>query len=121
MYPVMIENVNALLRQLSASRSVTDYRRYLDAIKMEFIEMFTYQESRMYQQKYPQYYQHKHHHEQFIEKLDDISDQFSSDYFGSTTAAQLENVIKTWLLQHIFMYDKLWGQYTTGKRIRVRQ
>ena len=114
MYPVMIENVNASLRLLAASRTVTDYRKHVDAIKMEFIRLFSYQESLMYQQKYPQYYQHKHHHEQFIEKLKEISSQFSSDYFGSTTAAQVDNIIKNWLMQHIFMYDKIWGQFTNG-------
>ncbi len=114
MYPVLIENVEAILRLLASSRTVTDYRRHVEAIKMEFINLFSYQEVMMMQQKYPQYYQHKHHHEQFIDKLDDIASQFSSDYFGSTTAAQVENVIKNWFMQHIFMYDKIWGQYTTG-------
>ena len=116
MYPVMIENVNALLRQLSASRSVTDYRRYLDAIKMEFIEMFTYQESRMYQQKYPQYYQHKHHHEVFLQSIDSVYDQISANYYLGSTYAQLDNMITNWLMQHIFMYDKMWGKFTqTGE------
>ena len=71
MYPVMIENVNASLRLLAASRSVTDYRKHVDAIKMEFIRLFSYQESLMYQQKYPQYYQHKHHHEQLQQRRED--------------------------------------------------
>ena len=111
MYPVMIENVNMLLRMMAACRTAKDYSKNLDAIKMEFVDMFAYQENRMLVQKYPQYYQHKHHHEQLLERLDAVYDSLSLDYVGST-AAQVENLITNWVMQHIFLYDKLWGQYT---------
>lgn len=112
MYPVVLENVQLQLRMLTASRTTTDYRKNLEDIKAQFIELFTYQENMMFNQKYNQYYQHKHDHEKFIEELDGLYGQISGDYFGST-AAQVENVITNWLMRHIFMYDKLWGKYTT--------
>ncbi|MBO5561856.1 MAG: hypothetical protein J6A07_09410 [Firmicutes bacterium] len=109
MLPAVLENVNAHVRMLSASRTAGDYKKHIDAIKSEFIELFTYQESLMVMQKYSQYYQHKHHHEVFLQTIDSIYDQITADYFG-TTYAQVDNMITNWLMQHIFMYDKMWGK-----------
>ena len=117
LYPVMVENVNAIMRDLMASRTVTDYKKNLDAIKNEFIQMFSYQESLMFMQKYNQYYQHKHHHETFLEQLNAIYSQVSADYFGST-AAQVDNMINNWFMQHIFMYDKLWGMSVNKEKTK---
>ncbi len=115
LYPIMIDNVNAIIRNLMASRTVTDYKQNLDEIKKEFIRMFTLQEKLMYEQNYSQYYQHKHNHETFIESLNSLYGQANADYFGST-AVQVDNMVNNWFMQHLFKYDKLWGMMINKKK-----
>ena len=116
MLPAVLENVNAHIRMLSATRASGDSKKHIEGIKAEFIELFNYQESMMVMQKYSQYYQHRHHHEVFLQSIDAVYDQISANYYLGSTYAQLDNMITNWLMQHIFMYDKMWGKFTqTGE------
>ena len=111
MYQKTFANVNAILRDMNMSRNAVDVQNNIERIKKEFIELFSYQESLMIMNKYPQYYQHKHHHEQFIDGMDSFIRRADDDYFGCN-ASSVEKVINDWVMKHIFMYDKLYTKFT---------
>lgn len=114
MYQRTMVSVSAILRDMNMSRSIVDTQSNIERIKKEFIELFSYQESLMIMNKYPQYYQHKHHHEQFIDSLDGFIKKANDDYYGSS-AFTVEKVIDDWIMKHIFMYDKLYAKFVGVK------
>ena len=59
---------------------------------------------------YPLYYQHKHSHEQLIDKIDVVTNEYMASAYSFSTS-QLENVINEWFVRHVFLDDKMFADF----------
>jgi hemerythrin-like metal-binding protein len=106
----LVENVNAMVRKMNASRNPSLMVKNIRELKDVFIEYFSYQETMMTISNYPQYYQHKHSHEILFDKLDMVANEYMAGSYGYNTT-QLENTINEWFIKHIFMDDKTFADF----------
>lgn len=106
----LVDNVNDVIRKMNSSRNPMLMQKQIDELRNCCIDYFSYQETMMTMSGYPNYYQHRHHHELLIDKLDSAANEYMAGSYGYSTS-QLENVLNQWFIQHVFMEDKTFAAY----------
>lgn len=110
LYMTTFAKINGYLKDMSRVRTNMEFQAYINSIKSEFIKIFSYQEELMAQDNFPEYYKHKHHHEQFIENLNAYIIEKDDDFVGFDINS-IENMTNNWVMQHIFTYDRVYSSY----------
>jgi len=106
----LVTEINAIMRNITASRNPSMMVKRIQEIKDCCIEYFSYQETMMIISNYPLYYQHKHSHEQLIDKIDVVTNEYMASAYSFSTS-QLENVINEWFVRHVFLDDKMFADF----------
>lgn len=106
----LVDDVNSIIRKMTASRNPSLMSKQIDELKNCCIDYFSYQETMMTMSNYPQYYQHRHSHENLIDKIDAVSNEYMAGSYGYSTS-QVENVLNQWFIQHVFMDDKTFAVF----------
>ena len=110
LYMITFAKINGYLKDMSRVRTNMEFQAFINSIKAEFIKMFSYQEELMAKDNFPEYYKHKHHHEQFIENLNAYIIEKDDDFVGFDINS-IENMTNDWVMKHIFMYDRIYSNY----------
>lgn len=125
-YDVKVERFNAqhrhlfeIVKKLYAAIENKDDRLALAGIINDLIryskEHFTEEEMSLLKSQYPGYDKHRKQHKLFIDKIE----QIAIDYNSGKHLLHFDILIllKNWVLQHIMIADKEYGEYLNSKGI----
>ena len=76
---------------------------------------FTTEEKRMIKEKYPRLEYHKTQHQEFVNTLKHLSDDFLEDGATTSLAESVNVFLFNWLVKHIHGVDRAFGRYLKEK------
>ena len=86
---------------------LTDYTKY----------HFTEEEDLMRKYDYPELASHKEEHDELIETVQDLQQQFDKRKGELTIIMKMQDFLRSWWVNHVIGFDKKYGPYLNSKGI----
>ena len=99
----LVDLINDLHKAMKSGRSVTESGRILDKLITYTASHFETEEKLFQQHKYPEYKQHKEHHDKLVAQVVAFQKEFQSG--SAVLSAELMDFLKEWLVGHIKRTD----------------
>ena len=110
-------NLFSILNKLHEAMSKGDSNKVIEQVLRELTDYTNYHfttEERFFEKyRYPERYKHKLEHQKFIEKLEDLINQYQSGRLG--VSVKLLSFLREWLHSHILKSDQKYGPYLREK------
>lgn len=111
----IIAATNQLLDVVTGERRLEDTYSVIVAIERYIRDHFSYEETYMAQNGYPEFEQHRRIHEGFINNFLQRKKELLDSGLSETVILNLENYLGTWILRHVGEEDKKYARYILGK------
>ena len=99
----LIEMINRLYENMNLNRSRESILQFLGDIYAKTSSHFALEEKIMRDRKYAEYPEHKNEHEQLLDDIHEIMDQFEFD--ENFDESRLKNVLLVWFTDHFREQD----------------
>lgn len=111
----LFRQINRLLEachQGTSKETVVEIIRFLGEY---VVSHFGAEEKLMLQFSYPDYANHKNHHQQFITSFQELKDKLDSEGAGPHIVILTNRIVVNWLNSHIRNVDKILGDFLKDK------
>lgn len=105
----LFDIINELYDGISKGSNKEAMQKVLSGLKSYTITHFSYEERLLKQANYPDFENHKKIHDDFIKKVNEFQEKYSSGKLLLTL--EVSGFIKTWLTEHIMKTDKQYSAY----------
>lgn len=107
----LIGRLNAMARSIAGGEGETEIQRTLEFL-MDYAKYhFAAEETIMADARYPGLPEHKSQHQEFVQTLDRLEEEFREDGSTKILAESLNTLLVNWLLAHISRVDKQFARY----------
>ena len=112
----LLNLINQLQTAVDFSTGEEFEREALDALVDYTKTHFSYEESLMKDNGYPDYEPHKAQHEKMIKHVEDVLTEYEKDQ--DTAMSNATAFLKDWLITHINGTDKQYSEFLIGKGVK---
>ncbi|NHZ84921.1 MAG: bacteriohemerythrin [Planctomycetia bacterium] len=109
--------VNELHNGMSSGHTTEVLRKVLSELVDYTKYHFTEEEDLMRKYDYPELASHKEEHDELIEMVQDLQQQFDKRKGELTIIMKMQDFLRSWWVNHIIGIDKKYGPYLNSKGI----
>ena len=112
----LIAMINDLNKGIADGETLSVLANIFDRLTDYIVRHFRHEEALFEQYAYPQAEAHQKSHEEFIQQIGILKDEFESDP-GGGTAVELMHYLYHWLIDHIQYTDKAYAKFMREKGV----
>lgn len=116
----LFRRINLLLDACNQHKAKDEVGQTIEFLGNYVVEHFGHEERYMDFYGYPESVDHKEHHRQFINSLQELKDRFEADGPGAHIIIMTNRAVVGWLNSHIRNVDRLLGAYLRAKMPTAR-
>jgi hemerythrin len=112
---VLIDRLNDVTNMGLKSVSKEETEKTLDLLNEYVAKHFSDEETLQKQSGYPKYEWHKNQHQQYVNELENLKNEFIANGISVKFTIDLNNSIISWIVKHIKTVDVEFGKYYRAK------
>ncbi|ALG68006.1 bacteriohemerythrin [Beggiatoa leptomitoformis] len=115
-HKILVGLVNRMYEAIVKRTDKDEIKRVLDELAQYTVIHFAVEESLMRIFDYPEYENHKKHHEELTKQVFDLQKKVATG--EGTVSIEVLHFLRHWLTHHILQDDKKYGPFLLGKGLK---
>jgi hemerythrin-like metal-binding protein len=112
----LFDLINSFYEGISQNQNKETMLKLIMGLKSYTVTHFTHEERLLRQAGYPDFNNHKKQHEDFIKKVNEFQEKYTSGKL--ILSLEVTGFIKTWITEHIMKTDKMYVSHLTNAGIK---
>lgn len=112
----LFDLINSFYEGISQGSNKETMLKLIMGLKSYTVTHFTHEERLLRQAGYPDFDNHKRQHEDFIKKVNEFQEKYTSGKL--ILSLEVTGFIKTWITEHIMKTDKMYATHLANAGIK---